>query len=407
MATNGDLPNTGSDSLSPGDLDNHVPGIGNQRDHDDLREISSNSSNASDRYRSVSSSERDFVKFGPDDLAEIPTDLLSDYGTHLVSNVIHEITQQPGADVPPRLSTPNNDEELASPLSNYTMDERDLYVPADAAAAEAHPIGSTENTQYHEHHNLQQVPETLLDYKTDEFDSLAGRQSPPEEVTHNPENTSTTQAKAAPTTRDLVDLDYEPYVQPTHPLNSGNSGDVERNLFEVAHEPNVDELDLLSKTGAKQEKAQSPGDFLPESETLETIPESSSPKGMRDFTADEEESTYNRQGPLTIPPSAYGTGSKQPHEQSVDGSPLPEEDVPAAQLEHAHSWPRPPTPPKVLDESLDKPVVMDLGPPAHPHTGFRRFSEKGLHSILKLSSSHQFSWKACWQGLDPRGKYWN
>jgi len=44
-------------------------------------------------------------------------------------------------------------------------------------------------------------------------------------------------------------------------------------------------------------------------EILTTIPESSSPKGMRDFKEDEEETTYNRRGPLTIPQTAFDSGS--------------------------------------------------------------------------------------------------
>ncbi|KAI6213841.1 hypothetical protein M3Y94_00199400 [Aphelenchoides besseyi] len=99
----------------------------------------------------------------------------------------------------------------------------------------------------------------------------------------------------------------------------------------------------------------------------EGIPPSESvSSGMRDLSP--ELTTYERDGPLTIPLAAAGGSSNTSH-----------------QTHEVEDTPRPPTPPKELDDvSGPKPQSIDLGPPPHvPH----RSSEHGLPSILKRGNS--------------------
>jgi hypothetical protein len=267
------------------------------------------------------------------------------------------------------------------------MDERDLYVPRNAAAAEAHPIGDTGVT------NEDEGEEMKLDYSGSDFDSLAGRKSPSEELSRIPEG------KNQENLMTFGDGDEPEYAlqgkdeqvgiasRPTHPLNS--SGTVgkneEGNRFEVGHEPNVDELDLLEDDGFKAPQEQ---------DILSTIPES--PKDVRDFKADEEEATYDRKGPLTIP-----AGFSDTEEFVSSGNKSASDDTEYLEAAKAHSWPRPPTPPKVLDESAEKPEAVDLGPPHHHYHAFRRPSEKGLPQSI-LVKHREWTWKDFCGGLDPR-----
>ncbi len=47
-----------------------------------------------------------------DELAEIPSELLADYGSRMVRDVIHEVTQSPASQPaePPQLRTPSTDD---------------------------------------------------------------------------------------------------------------------------------------------------------------------------------------------------------------------------------------------------------------------------------------------------------
>ena len=95
------------------------------------------------------------------------------------------------------------------------------------------------------------------------------------------------------------------------------------------------------------------------------LPASDSTHGMRETSPDEQ--TFDRRGPLTIPAHAERADSP-PHDKAPSAPSVNDDDFePVSASSNFHQIPpRPPTPPKDLDEFDVKPPALDLGPaPVH------------------------------------------
>ncbi|KAH7730783.1 Protein RET-1 g [Aphelenchoides avenae] len=436
----------------------------------------------------------DFVKIDHNDLAEIPNDLLVDYGSRMADEVLGNVLGNDEHVGGAGDSTPAN--ESISPLSNI-MDERDLALPPGAAAAELHPAPGEhvhlpfepEKSRHHEglaeeghlqpHHH-----EIRHDVNLDEFDPLIQRHiaevqahgdpKHPEETHSQPQlfgnspigeateldtivESQAAESEAQPSPDSEQErAEYQHHKEPSpehaahqvpqaephessigarkdeghheqavpshetpsHPNQDvhhaeaskpmdDQSKDIEESIQEAVNDVHEDVDAVLEKlTHAQEEQpqeeqysptAESGGDTLggligDEESPREQrgIPESESVQGMRELSPDE--GTYERKGPLTIPAAVSGSQSQRRETEET------EEIKPYG---HVGLEPRPPTPPKDLSEpSEEKPSVVDLGPPPHPHTIHRGSSEKQLHPILKHGSSTG-PWVSC-QHVDPR-----
>ncbi|KAI1713296.1 hypothetical protein Ddc_12057 [Ditylenchus destructor] len=383
---------------------------GNNPVPDDSLNISyTNSSSPSIQSVPDSSSESDYEKFGQDEIAEADARRLSEFGSQLAQEVLNQVTSI-GDEI--RLEdvsdvlTPNN--ESTSPLSNY-MDERDLFVIPDAAAAEAHSRdhhaqqsqqGQHEESPVHQtyvHHEL----DDKVDEKPEEEDLLGFGDGLPQ---HQP-RAQVHQDDSHPRTEELISFEdnQQEEKRETSPseMETNRSHEMPQEHFQPEERSTSaqEENDQYSPSNESGQDTLSnlPGDYdgnrhspKEEESSKGQIPESSSVTGMRDL--DSEENTYERRGPLTIPAQAISGNQVSQNDNDI------EEEFGAPK-----GVPRPPTPPKELSEPEEqKPLVMDLGPPHHPHSLVHRTSEKGLHSILRHPDHGPW---IDFKHVDPRGSF--
>ncbi|KAI6220681.1 Reticulon-like protein [Aphelenchoides fujianensis] len=369
-----------------------------------------------------SESSESFVKVDVDDLAGI-----SDFGSRVAAGAVESALESHNEHHP-------------------IMDERDLYVPKDAADAAAHPAG-------HEHVDLDEFDplasaerhgplEPVPDGQELLFDAGTPNEEPKEEKKEKPKDHEHGDKKdehdrqpsppKAPTPEPKKD-DHKPSPPPADLKDNAGEDEIVR----THHTPLTDETkkphqelpghmkDVLGETRdqreiedsireAVQEAHQSVDDLLdsfaanaPHEKAAEVAAQAAAAFDDQNSPSAEKNDEL---GDLQPPPKDELPASESVSSRMRDLSPelVPHErdgpvTIPLSVAGHAgrqqqqqrdeepdegpHPPPRPPTPPKELNEG-ENPDHLDLGPPppSHHHVPHRR-SEHGLPSILKRADS--------------------